>query len=260
MRGSLDFLRRTTKHTKNVTDGWQLCHVALAAVRELESKVWIDSFRKVNLHPHYRVSFPEWCKRIAHHLQGGLSFKPEEVIDPYVMLPAFWHGMLPAEKMVALTIFENHEYSFTVACVRAFHSKMHIPLDDMQNLRICLQLAMENPSHLGRGLPVKAATLQPQEVVAATAGLKSINDGLQSFMLHPKGADGKQLYSGAAKFEHLTKLVRRSTPEGSALTPARYLDVHLNGLHDERHRAANNWRSREAGVPSPLPTASPALP
>jgi hypothetical protein len=212
-----------------VTDGWILCHVALAAVRELEAQAWIKSFTKVNLHPHHRVSFEQWCERIAGHLQGGLSFKSETDIDAYAMLPSWWHGMLPEEKKLAMTIFEKHDSSFTVACVKELSETVHVPMADMQNMRVCLDLAIEDSSHLERsGAPQKAAVVKPTEVAAVSAGLKDVNEGLRSFQLHPKKRDGTQLLSGYAKFEHLCKVTRRSTPEGTTLAPSRYLDVEFS--------------------------------
>ena len=69
MRTSLAFLRKTNKISKGIVDGWQLIHVALAAIRELAPDSWIHSFDKVNLKPSTRVGFDEWCKRIEHYLQ-----------------------------------------------------------------------------------------------------------------------------------------------------------------------------------------------
>ena len=214
MRGSLTFLRSSTRLTKNVVDGWQLVHVALAAVRELDAQLWIDSFRKVNLHPHHRVDFAEWCKTIDHYLQGGQSFKVEAQLDEYALLPSFWHGMEPEEKKLAMSILERHQSTFSVACVRALHSELHVPLADMQNLRVCLELAENDRSHLDRRLPEKrAAADEPEAITAARTTVTDLDAGLRSFCLHPKRANGEQLLSGAAKFEHLTKLARRSVSE-----------------------------------------------
>jgi hypothetical protein len=228
MRGSLDFLRKSSQITRGVVDSWDLVHVGLAAVRELESKVWIHSFKKVNLHPHHRVSFADWCKCISHHLQGGLAFKEESVVDAYALLSPFWHGMMPEEKKLAMTIFQSHENKYSVACVRELHSRVHIPLSDMQALRVCLEHAEQDPSHLDRGVPEKPACNEPAEVVTAKAAVADINQGLSSFMLHPKKADGSQLLSGAAKFDHLSKLARRSVPQGTPLLPSAHLDVEVS--------------------------------
>ena len=82
-----------------VPDAWDLVHIGLAAVRELAPDSWVSSFKRVNLHPKFRVDFPSWCTRISGFLQGGDSFKPElSLIDKYSLLPSFWHGMDPVDK------------------------------------------------------------------------------------------------------------------------------------------------------------------
>jgi hypothetical protein len=75
MRACLAYLRASSKITKGVVDGWGLIHVGLAAVRELEPDSWVKSFKRVNLNPHHRVSFADWCVHIESFLVGGQSFK-----------------------------------------------------------------------------------------------------------------------------------------------------------------------------------------
>ena len=127
MRQSLSYLRQSNKLTKGTVDGWQLIHVALAAVRELSPDSWIHSFNKVNLNPKTRVPFQDWCVRISHYIQGGeSSFKPEVVRDPYTLLSAFWHGMEPDEKKLAVEIVTSHSHSYSVACVKELNTKVHV--------------------------------------------------------------------------------------------------------------------------------------
>ena len=223
MRKSLAFLRKTTDVTKGVVDGWQLIHVGLAMVRELESDSWIYSFKKVNLHPHHRVSFPEWCERISHFLQGGQSFKSEVVRDSYALLPSWWHGFLPEQKKRAATIFASHGNSYSVACVQELTGAQGLVLPaEMHNLRLCLDLAAEDPSHLDRGLPEAAAIPEEAEVVAAQANV-DVNKGLVTFQLFPKKSDGTQLYTGLALFEHMVKMARRTSVH-TKLAPSARLD------------------------------------
>ena len=225
MRDSLAFLRRTTSITKGVIDGWQLIPVALAACRELEPDTWVHSFKKVNLHPHFRVDFPTWCARISHFLHGGESFKPQMLTDEYALLPSWWHGMLPEEKSRAYAVFEKHECSFSVECVKELTGeKGFVLLADMQNLRVCLELATSDRTHLSRGLPDAPVADTRPETVAVQAQV-DVSDGLETFQLHPKAPDGTQKYTGQAKFDHLLKFARRSVKRDTPLTPSAYLDV-----------------------------------
>ena len=225
MRSSLAFVRKTSSMTKGVVDGWQLILVALAMVRELSSDTWVYSFTKVNLHPHHRVSFVKWCKRISHFLQGGESFKTELVeVDAYSLLPGFWHGFTTEQKKRAFEIYKKYENTFSVDCVRELTGAQGlVQLADMQSLRTCLDLAAENPDHLERGLPEKVAAKETAEMAAAASNV-DIRQGLTSFLLHPKKADGTQLYTGMEKFDHLVKLARRCTPREQVLAPSARLN------------------------------------
>ena len=224
MRTSLAFPRKASEITKGVVDGWQLVHVGLAMVRELAPDTWIYSFKKANLHPHFRVDFAQWCERIGHFLQGGESYKPEVVQDPYLYLPSFWHGMLPEQKKHAASIFASHGNSYSVACVKELTGAHGIVLmAEMQNLRLCLDLAIANPSHLERGVPQAALASQPAGVAAVQSTI-DVNAGLISFQLHPKKGDGTQLLAGLDKFEHMVRLARRCTPHGIKLSPSARLD------------------------------------
>ena len=226
MRQSLAYLRQSNKLTKGTIDGWQLIHVALAAVRELDPDSWIYSANKVNLKPSTRVPFGEWCTRIAHYLQGGeSSFKPEVVRDPYTALSPFWHGMEPVEKKLAVAIVKSHEHAYSVECVKELMVKVHVPTVEMQNLRVAIELAMKDTSHLERGKPEVTLLEQPEEVKAARENVADVTSGLVSFQLHPKAADGSPLLAGQALFDHLIKMSRRSVPTGTDLIPSSSLDV-----------------------------------
>ena len=152
-RGALAFVRSTTALTRHVVDGWCLVHVCLAVLRALEPDAWISSFKKVNLHPHHRVGFVEWCKRIEHFLVGGKDIKEEELTDNYTLLPSFWHGTAPNEKMRVMKIYEENDSAFSTQCIEQLRRELGFPLSDMQDLRLCIELATEDPSHLDRGFP-----------------------------------------------------------------------------------------------------------
>jgi hypothetical protein len=133
--------------------------------------------------------------------------------------------MEPAEKKLAVSIVESHEHSFSVACVKKLLSKAHVPMTEMQNVRVAIELAVEDPSHLERGRPEVCGVEQPAEVRAVQAKVASVTSGLRTFELHPKAADGKPLLSGLDLFDHLVKMARRSVPTGIDLKPSAALDV-----------------------------------
>lgn len=232
MRQSLAHLRTISTITKNVVDGWSLIHVGLACVRELDKDSWVRSFQKVNLHPHHRLPFPEWCAKIRQFLEGGANFNEETILDPYTLLPSWWHGMLPAEKERSMALWTSCEHDFSVLFVKKAHAELNIPLSEMQNLRICLELAREHPEHLSKGIPetMSGPNREQAEVAAVRAALPDVANGLVSFQLHPKRNDGAQLYKGLEKLNHLSKLARRSVPTSKKLAPSAYLDVEMTSV------------------------------
>eukprot|EP00966_Prymnesium_polylepis_P004990 114293-Prymnesium_polylepis.1 len=142
--------------------------------------------------------------------------------------------MEPEDKTLAASILASHAHSFTVACLRELHSKVHVPMSDMQQLRVCLELAAKDPSHLERGVPETSAPVASAEVAAAGEGLANVAAGLATFQLHPTKADGSQvLETGMAKFEHMTKMARRSVPSGTDLTASAYLDVEISKVQQQ---------------------------
>ena len=75
--------------------------------------------------------------------------------------------------MAAASIFESHDHTFTVVCVRQLFSDVHVPMTEMQNLRLALELAIQNPSDLLRGAPETTTLAQPAEVQQVQAQVES---------------------------------------------------------------------------------------
>ena len=56
---------------------WILISIAIDAQYRIKKEVWIDLFKKANMHPHTRVSFEKWLKVLDK--RGFLS--AEEFFD-----------------------------------------------------------------------------------------------------------------------------------------------------------------------------------
>ena len=50
---------------------WQLNMVISTDTQKISAKVWTDSFVAVNLHPHHRMTFPDWIKNISPDVKTG---------------------------------------------------------------------------------------------------------------------------------------------------------------------------------------------
>lgn len=244
IRDAVDILRRSTSLTRGVIDQWQLIHVGLYAVRACSSEVWSASFKAVNLHPKFRLSFAEWCKKIDHFLQAGQTFhQPSSAHDVFALLPAFWRGMTAVDRRAAVDIIDEHHHGeFTVACLQDLHERAHVLLKDMQLLRVCYEVAKRHPDHLLVDRPKPNGIAEcwwypwwlngydvglhaGQEVVPSkVVRVVPVTDGLHSFMLHPPGL------KGVALFEHMIKRGARDVRKGQSHAPRACYDVSMNGF------------------------------
>jgi hypothetical protein len=114
---------------KGVVDQLGLAHVGLACLQETNKKkhIWTNSFCPCNIDPRMQLSFTEWCVKINLFLQRGDSFKPEVANDdPYLLLPTFWLGMEPSEKLNMVAVLNKHENPWSAECNQALWDELNI--------------------------------------------------------------------------------------------------------------------------------------
>jgi hypothetical protein len=243
LREALDIVQSGDVFKNTVMTGWDLIVVGLHAVRQCKMDTWISSFKKVNLHPDYRIGFGDWCQKIEAFLQPGQSFKLQNMTDIYALLPSFWHGMLPAEKRHAVDIVQKHKAStgmWSMECVTELVEQCHIPQQDLQNFRVCFDAAVDDPSHLDKGLPGPAelAVLGAEED-EASAAMKSATAGLVSFQLIPKNEKGEAVFKDNLQlFNHMLQWTRR-TSMSKAHIPSSYLAVEISKFQEKDILNAN---------------------
>jgi len=106
--------------------------------------------------------------------------------------------------------------------VKELREVCHIAMDELQNARLCVECAEEDPSHLNFGAPASMDNVLPAathpEVAAAKAMTSTITSSLDHFMLKPPGKTGIDLFS------HMIKMREISTGHVN-LHPAPYLDA-----------------------------------
>jgi hypothetical protein len=226
-RACLELLRRTKSISSGIVDQWGLVHVGLASLRECTREIWQNSFRRVNLDPTTRLSFPDWLGKIGHYLHGGDTFKPPDSDDKYALLPPFWHGFLPSEKHRAIDTIDAHGGVFTVDCLNDLSVKCHVPFKDMQKLRLCYEVAKENPEHLEMTVPKASAPTIAPEVAAALKAKKLVTDGLATFQLKPPGLSGAEL------FDHMLMFKKRTTPASEIFEPTGRLGLEISDTQKE---------------------------
>ena len=222
-------------YSKGITDQWGLVHVGLFCVRSVQGKIWTRSFEACNLDPRSRVPFKEWCIRIQDMLQVGECFKNEDQdVDVYLLLPRWWHAMEPDDKKKAMAIYDQHK-SWTVRCCQELQEKCVIPKMELQNLRVCIECALKDPSHLDRELPTKEeleAKLINPEVTHVSDQIKGASEGLKYFQLHPKELADKHE-------EHFAHLITKRHLSTGNVKPSAYLDVEQSEWNTEVLMSAN---------------------
>ncbi|KAI2508458.1 hypothetical protein MHU86_5985 [Fragilaria crotonensis] len=88
MRMNLDLIR---PHIGVRLDQWYLISIAIEALKKIKASAWIESFKKVNLHPRHRVSFDVWLKKIDTKLSSGEFFASRTSL--FDAMPAVWKNI-----------------------------------------------------------------------------------------------------------------------------------------------------------------------
>ena len=204
-RKNLGYLRQL-KGQNRFVDQWSLVHVGMAAVRYTKEhpELWVNSFIAVNLHPRHMLSFEDWCKKIAPFMHASDSFNlvVQDNVDEYQLLPLMWQSMSSEEKRTAVSVFEKHGKSWTVDCIVELKEALNLQLSDMSALQVAIWLAVDDPSHIERGvedIDLGAEGL-PAEVVAVEANRQTATHDLSMFQLKPPGMKGMVLYEHAIGF------------------------------------------------------------
>lgn len=212
-RESLAWLLQDRARNKNILDQYALVHCGLAAVRKTKAnpEIWRKSFVSTNTKPDEMISFVDWCKKVEGLLQGSDSYdliQQNMNVDKYTLLPAMWQAMTPAEKRKAVEVVAKHGgNAWGLECCQELSKELKVPFKDLTVLQPCIFCAIDDPSHLDRGLEssvVKAPSPEalPTEVVAAEETRKSANDGLTMFQRYPSHLKGEELFDHSIGFMH----------------------------------------------------------
>ena len=104
MRSALQAVAPTVGRSMNQ---WILIAIAIDAQNVIKKEVWIDSFKKVNMHPHTRVSFDKWLEVLDK--RGFLS--AEQFFDNrnslYDAMPACWKKLTLDHRQEVIQIIDD---------------------------------------------------------------------------------------------------------------------------------------------------------
>jgi len=104
IRDYLHNFRRVVK-----MDQWHVIRCAMAAQAQVTAVSWINSFKRVNMHPKHRVSFNDWMKKLADRgilSEGGNKFYEERgsMLDA---MPACWMRLSVEQRREVIDIIDR---------------------------------------------------------------------------------------------------------------------------------------------------------
>ena len=149
-RASRQLLEIARRKVKGNIDQWKLIGILIVAMNNLKEDVWIKSFKKVNLHPKYRVGYNEWLNKIKSHIvTGETAYTRANTTSMYDAMPAMWKNFTPETRNRILSIINTatlNEPNPWVNKSFLLRLSQFVKIDDVAKLRICHQVAKQDPS------------------------------------------------------------------------------------------------------------------
>ena len=198
---------RQMKRSNNFIDQWDLIPCGIQAVKYTAEhpEVWTNSAIAVNLHPKFRISFGDWCKKIELFMTAADSFDivAGNKIDPYTLLPVGWQSMSSDHERRAMAIYEEHNKEWDIDCITTMMKDLVVNFNDIKAIQMGLWHALDDPTHLDRGMEDTEFThtsILPIEVANAEKARKKATAGLRAYELKPEGLSGSDLLDHAITF------------------------------------------------------------
>jgi hypothetical protein len=141
--------------------------VCIDALRKVKPNAWVESFEKVNQHPHFQVDFAQCCKRIESKLATGERFFRNRVVL-FDAMPAFWKQMSCENWHAAVEIIDGHvvkaktneENSCPWRIENVLEVLKYVALDDMLQFRGCYHTSKIVPSVFVEPEPDKTVAIE----------------------------------------------------------------------------------------------------
>jgi hypothetical protein len=146
--------------------------ICVKALKNISPELWISSFKKVNLHPDYRIPFLDWIKKNDEKVVAGEHFFHKHNNSFFQAMPSFWqHLTIEARHSVVSTIdrfFDEAPPGKSPWCkenlkeLRKFCNLYHIVI-----LRACYLLAKRDPSVFVGSINASSTTTLSQDEIGA---------------------------------------------------------------------------------------------
>ncbi len=137
-------------------------------------------------------------------------------IDEYTLLPALRQAMSPVDKKTAATIVQCFtDNAWGLDCCSALITALKIKMSDLTTLQPCIFLAIDNPSHLDRGLEevidrIVVATKDRAAIAAIESIRKKATAGLHMMQRNTDGVKGMDLFEHQVAFRQRAYSKRES--------------------------------------------------
>ena len=84
------------------------------------------------------LSFQEWCIKIDTFMQSSESFHlvTQSNIGVYSLLPQLWQAMTPNNKGKYVSIFQQHDCTWSVECLVYMKTTLGVAMGDMSSIQL----------------------------------------------------------------------------------------------------------------------------
>ena len=269
-RKSLNYLRQATQFNSNITDQWGLMLTGCAAVRHTRDnpQIWDGSFEATNTHPLKQIPFHEWCKKIERFMQAADSFdltKQDSIdIDTYTLTPSWWQAMSSELKTLAVQIVKDAgDNAWGYDCVMRLHQELSVKISEIPALQPCIFLAIENPSHLTRGLIEEDEEVEEEEdddevvkgreIIEEVEGTRAkANEGLSMWTRLPPGLSNEEAFIHMIEYRqrrYAKKKEQHKISDSLLVSPRNHHQRSLMGIRYDLEMQGNLMEDVHEGVP-----------
>ena len=159
MRQLLDIAR---SKVNGRMDQNKLVAIISIALKDLPGTLWKNSFIRVNLHPHHRLSFGKWIEKIFDKVHTGeTKYYRTNEHSYYDAMPAVWKRVTVERRRELLALIDLFADDSNVLNWTKENCLKLLPfckLQDIPKLRICHKVAREKDSGVIDGRRIFIAT------------------------------------------------------------------------------------------------------
>lgn len=225
------------------------------ALNLVSAESWVLSYKKVNLHPHHRVDFTDWCQRIESKLKMGEQFF-KNMVGLWDAMPAFWKTMPPEHRQAVVAminrLYEKSQVEGENETLWTFDNVcqliQYVAMDNIEQLRGCyLTTKIDLSVMIGESNRKAVMEAEAAEAEKQNASLlcnynfswkpKLHLDAIEMEQAINKVDNSNVTMAVKAYFDHITNFVDRnygtSTRGQQFLEPSAYLDVEIT--EDQRY-------------------------